>query len=44
MRSAEFREFPWNVLIYYTRPKGTSPILIPGTIISPDLVITSKVV
>lgn len=44
MRSAEFREFPWNVLIYYSKPKEMAPKLIPGTIISPYLVITSKAV
>jgi hypothetical protein len=43
MRSTEFREFPWSVSIYYTKPKVAAPILIPGTIISPYLVITTAI-
>ena len=42
MRSIEFRESPWTVAIYYTRPGTKFPVLIPGTIISPYLIVTSE--
>jgi hypothetical protein len=43
VRSAEYREFPWSVAIYYTKPGATTPIPIQGTIISPYLVVTTAI-
>lgn len=42
MRSVEYREFPWSVIVYYTKPGSTTPMPILGTIISPYLVMTSE--
>lgn len=43
LRSVEYREFPWSVIVYYTKPGSTTPMPILGTIISPYLVITTAI-